>query len=368
MKARQELKEYLVKIKSIEDSLLTFLDNENNYEENYQNLINQIRNNYQIDNNSNEFKEFLHILAKVSRNHHNANDICSKIDRIISEFKSTIMLHFSNNEIFIIFKACKRIVLYLLEEKIIIPNQYMSSIITSKKYLDRYYPHFFYKEFKDFFTPTLRNEVETKLAQIVPNQDDSIYEQKRKDGVNDLEICRIIRNDSVDEFKQFLVSSKMENSTHIQQSIFETNHFLLKKTPSLIKYAAFYGSINIFKFLISDSYEFRPSMWIYAIHGNSSEIIKLLEEHKVANTSEICFYESIKCHHRNLAKYYHSMCIDIAPRDILYTAIKSFNYSYLPDEIDNEITTFFAFCRSDYCEIVRILLKCYDFDLNAKII
>ena len=82
----------------------------------------------------------------------------------------------------------------------------------------------------------------------------------------------------------------------IEQSIYETNSFLLKNSIenpekqmykylnhkrlkikneiSLIEYAAFYGSIQIFQYLRMNNASLNKSLWLYAIHGQNAEIGK----------------------------------------------------------------------------------------------
>ena len=96
-------------------------------------------------------------------------------------------------------------------------------------------------------------------------------------------------------------------------SIFETNPFLIKRKASLIEYAAFFGSIQIFKYLQLNNVELTPSLWLYAIHCNNPEIIHLLEENHVIPEDKSyfeCYKESIKCHHNNIANYIKDNLID----------------------------------------------------------
>ena len=95
-------------------------------------------------------------------------------------------------------------------------------------------------------------------------------------------------------------------------SIFETNYLLLKnKKTTLIEYSAFFGAIQIFRYLIQNKVELTPSLWLYAIHSQNAEIIHLLESNEIEppenksmkNKYEAIFIESIKCHHNSIADY-----------------------------------------------------------------
>ena len=70
----------------------------------------------------------------------------------------------------------------------------------------------------------------------------------------------------------------MKLKRSIQRSIFETNQFLFNKTPTLIEYAAFFGSIQIFNYLLLNHVTITPSLYIYVIHGAHPEIIQIIEE------------------------------------------------------------------------------------------
>ena len=81
----------------------------------------------------------------------------------------------------------------------------------------------------------------------------------------------------------------------VERSTFETNIFLLKKKKiSLIEYAAFYGSVQIFKYLYLNVVEMTPKLWICAIHGYDEEIIHILEENNIKFSYENCIIESFK--------------------------------------------------------------------------
>ena len=59
------------------------------------------------------------------------------------------------------------------------------------------------------------------------------------------------------------------------------NSFLINKTPTLIEYSAFFGSIQIFRYLYQNRVEVFSTIWLYAIHGKNPEIIHFLEENNI---------------------------------------------------------------------------------------
>lgn len=59
------------------------------------------------------------------------------------------------------------------------------------------------------------------------------------------------------------------------------NLFLIENEPTLIEYAAFFGSIKIFNYLRIHNVDLNSSLWIYSIHSNKIQMIHLLEDLEV---------------------------------------------------------------------------------------
>ena len=197
------------------------------------------------------------------------------------------------------------------------------------------------KKYPEYF----RHEIE--LFQGTEKQEEKEFYEKRKKGENDNYICQIIQQDLIDDFVIYVNHKNLPIQTTkiIPESIFETNSFLLKNEPSLIEYAAFYGSIQIFNYLKYNKVELSPSLWLYSIHGKSAEIISILEEEKVKpkdqNYDEY-LKESIKCHHNDFAEYIINNLID---KNDMKFSFKNFDkniFSYC----FHYITTFFIFQKN----------------------
>ena len=115
------------------------------------------------------------------------------------------------------------------------------------------------------------------------------YEEKREIGENDSYICSLIREDSINDFISHISRYNISPSSIISPSIFETNLFLINnKNTSLIEYSAFFGSIQIFRYLKMKIDELKPKLWLYAIHSNNVEIINLLEDEEVPPPIKLC--------------------------------------------------------------------------------
>ncbi|KAK8875640.1 hypothetical protein M9Y10_005812 [Tritrichomonas musculus] len=160
--------------------------------------------------------------------------------------------------------------------------------------------------------------------------------EKRKCGENDSYIAMLIRNDYVEEFIKYINQTNYDLNSQINKSDFETNPFLNNRDPTLIEYAAFFGSIQIFQFLIKNNVKLVPSLWFYAIHGRNPDIIHILEGNNVKlneKAYEFCIKYAIKCHHNDLARY----LLDQKNQNICYFhyCLKFNNYEMMPIDLDS---------------------------------
>ena len=128
-----------------------------------------------------------------------------------------------------------------------------------------------------FFFPEIENYLNEKIKQEILSEKSQEFDIKRDIGENFNIISEFIRNDSVEDFISYVNYNNYSLINNINKSIFETNEFLIDKTPSLIEYAVFFGSIQIFRYLIFNKVEMTPSLWLYTIHSRNPEIIHLLE-------------------------------------------------------------------------------------------
>ena len=150
------------------------------------------------------------------------------------------------------------------------------------------------------------------------------------------------------------------------------NRLLLKKPIELIEYAAFYGSIQIFKYLqIQGNIELQPSLWLYTIHSENADLIHLLEEQRV---EEFKIYfkavrESIKCHHTNISEYLFNnyfiqhysrfMTNSRIQRSYVDYSFRYHNYHYFPSHLLSN-NVFNYLCKFGYLKIVKLLLSVED--------
>ena len=355
--------QYMTKLMQIHELFLNYLENndQNNFDINYLEEMN-------IKEDKHKMKVLLYMISKISQNHHRNPNFIAKIENILRIFKKDIKKIFTNLEIFLIFKKNIRILLFLFQEQIIIPDKTMG--IHNRNY--NFYKYFFI-EFKQFLKKDFLNQIASKY----PNIKD--FDEKRKKGENHHFICELIRNDSIEDFISFVNKNNLSLSSNIEQSIFETNSFLIKKDEvSLIEYSAFYGSIQIFRYLMMNNVKIKFRIWLFAIHGKNAEIIHLLEEIDIKPYEMYvkCYVESCKCHHNDIMKYIQQNYIEMSDEYNFYESLRNdicfrtFNFcDILDNDIQmNESVAFFFACKYDHFLIVDFLLKSAKINLQLSTI
>ena len=350
-----DIQEHFSKMKVIQYSILQYIEKVSNVEENFQNL-NTLIYNYKIKGNKHEVKLFLNLISKISKNHFRSTDFFHKITKILLIFKTEIKSNFTNSEIFSIFKNNKRLFLFFIQEKIITIDKPIAQKILNRKYQDENYPFYFFPEIEEFTEKLMKK----KFQKYEDN-----FEYERKIAENDEPICEIIRNDSVNSFKSYMQSKKMNLTSIIEKSVFETNSYLIKNQPTLIEYAAFFGSINIFKYLYSKNIKVNQSIWPYVIHGNNFELINFLRQNKIEidhRNFDKCLKESIKCHHTEITYY---LLKNIQNKGINESKINEnfldycfhyYNFSFIQDFSDDKLI-FNYLCKYGYYTLVELYVK-----------
>lgn len=117
-----------------------------------------------------------------------------------------------------------------------------------------------------------------KNAEIQIEED--LIKKYSSEGVNPNTIAYSIRADDIETFAQISESVlDFDFTQKIEKNPFESCEYI-NRGCYLIEYAAFFGSINCFKYLIG-KYSMLPfNLAKFAIAGGKDEIIKLCEEHK----------------------------------------------------------------------------------------
>ncbi|KAK8837055.1 hypothetical protein M9Y10_037104 [Tritrichomonas musculus] len=358
MEIKAYVTSFLSRMKNTQEKILSFLDSDQNREEDLQVLLRYFQDQ-KICEDKVEFKALLHLISKISNNYHRSTNFICKIEQILKNLQEKTKNYFSNYDIFHIFKNNKRILLFLFEEKVIIPDKSILSQMTKHKFKFREYIPYFYPEFESFFDDQLKQEIKSQLP-----EDMNLFEQKRKIGQNDSEICRLIRNDSIDDFIKFVNQNNYPLDYEIEKSIYETNNYLTYCFPTLIEYSAFFGSVKIFKYLITNGANLGASLMSFSSHGNNSEIIHILEEKQI-EIADFDYYESIKCHSIDVSNYLKQKLNDV---NGCSQCLHYYNFIELENQInDFGFNFFYDCCRYDYISIVDFLLKNSKIEINSKV-
>ena len=215
--------EYIKKSRIIQDTLITFLEDETDSDENYNNLL-SVLNGLKNQNYKYELLSFLHLLSKIIDNHYRGLNFFSKIEKILRELGNDIKSFFSNLVIFHIFKKNKRILLFLLEEKMLIMEEYIVKKFFTDKYYMAKYPQYFLPEIKPFLEnlKTIDHDYKIRISWI--KQIEELPDnEKRKIGENDGYICQLIQNDSIKEFIIYINKNNISLNSSIESSIYETH-------------------------------------------------------------------------------------------------------------------------------------------------
>lgn len=367
------IQEYIDQQKSIQKGILDFINHDVGEKVYYLNLL-KVLDDPSIHKSQSELSTTLRLLLDLANNHHRMPNFFKKIEQILILFKDYVKQNFSNFELFNICKKNKEILLILLENKMLEFDQSIIDKITETKYLQLRYPYYFSPECQNFnIDSKILLEIQTKMADA-NKEGPEAFDKKRKAGENSLQYCQYIREDSLEDFISYVNEHKLPLSTVIEPSIFETNNFLIQKTPTLIEYAAFFGSMRIINYLLENNVQMPPSIWLYAIHSQSMDLLHLIEEKKVQPNDQSyneCFIEAVKCHHIEMSEYFKTVYLhNQIPDDSSVTSqiIKFRNYLYFPSDLSTP-SNFYDLSKYDYYKIVDFLLThVANIDTNRRVI
>lgn len=339
-----EMQEYLAEMSMIYNNILDFIDSDKDQEQKYKYLA-SFFDDTQIHNNQFELIEILNTILQIANEHQRSPNFFNKIEKILLLFKEDIKNHFTNFAIFRFFQTNNRILLFLINERILIIDDSVSNAMKGEWHLKNYQMIRFQddsnivnKPFELYFSPEL-NPTDNFIFNNKYNKDE--FDQLRKNGENDQYICQLIRNDSIKEFIQHVNSSNIDLTSTIKRSIFETNFPLNLDNPTLIQYAAYYGSAKIFQYLLNKDVEIDIDIVFFAIHGRNQKIIHLIEEYDEIDKDYVFFkfylLESYVSHNNEYIDYLYNnfslppdMYTDDYCRDCL--SFICFNFSRFPEK------------------------------------
>ena len=106
-----EIPKYISDKKNLYDTLINFLQNEDDTNDYFQMLIDSI----EYKKNQGDLKSLLYLISYISENHHRSQNLIKKIEEIILKIEQDIKQTFSNFQIYNIFKNNKRILYFLFK-------------------------------------------------------------------------------------------------------------------------------------------------------------------------------------------------------------------------------------------------------------
>ena len=363
------MESYIECKKKLYDVILEFLEESEEKSQQFEKLCTNLRN-CRVEEDREEMTQFLLTIKSISDHHHRNAHFIQKLRQILQHYKEQIKQTLSNDKIFHIFESNKLILHFLLTNDIIcISENIYNYMVNETEPNGNCYCHFFYPELERFKGEEKMKEVKKDLLSLSPTIFEN-FEEKRQEGENDSYICSLIRNDSVEDFITYIIKKSISPSSQIPSSIFETNSFLNNnKSTSLIEYSAFFGSIQIFRFLLMNQVELKPSLWLYSIHSKNADLIHLIESNRIAlpeskyGIYSTCLIESIKCHHNDFSVYIQDSLMSQQETEskqtkelLLMKSLKYHNYFYFQtDQIKEQ--GLLSLCFYNYYKIVDILMK-----------
>lgn len=395
------LQEYIEQKKIIQKNLLEFIEKDEDTEAIYQNLL-QCFKDMKILEDQYEIKSTLYIISNIANNHHRDLDFFNKLEKVLLFFKDSMKNKFTSVQIYDIFQSNNRILLFLLQEGILtITEQSIYSFLENNPFNQTKSLVYFLPEIKQFFPNGFNGIPYLNEYQPFYEKLPDHFDEKRKIGENDTFLCEVIRKDSIEQFITYVKTTNLELNSRIEESIYETNPNFLNEKPTLIEYASFFGSIQIFRYLHLNEIELRPILWSYGIHGDNPEILHFLEEKKLISQPQItekpiqssdeseeenidflntlqlfekveefsyqdCLKEAVKCHHNEIANYIltnylegSDMSLFDFDENITSYGFHFYNFLMLKNDADfvkNEWLLSYA-SQFDHYKIVDFLIK-----------
>ena len=352
-----DTQQYINKKVELYDLLLIFIESSDDDDSDYRNLL-DFFNKEEYQANKEKLELFLRLIANIANNHHRESNFFTKIIKIFLFMKNSLKQIFSDAEIFEIYKSNKLILLFLFKNEIITFDESIFRLLKMQSNFDDYC-RFFFPEIKPF----LEKEKVKELESEVLGEEPDMFSEKRNLGENENYICKLIREDLIEEFVTYVNHTNYPLDSEIKKSFYETNSFLIEREPKLIEYAAFFGAFQICQFLKYKEVQLTKSLWLYAIHSNNADVVHFPEDNHVVPEDETygeVLLESIKCHHNNVANYIKSNLMEeVSDRfecEEKITSIQNYNYHFFPNDFSQH-SVFYALCQTKHYELADIFIN-----------
>ena len=191
-------------------------------------------------------------------------------------------------------------------------------------------------DFQQFFAPELiiynRAEYESKFKDM----DLQKHIKTRETGENESQIASIIMRDDINEFINYVSQTNIQYNSEIPDSIYEKCFYLTQKYKKItvIEYCAFFGSINIFKYLVSNKATETNNLGFYSIAGGCFEIVHLCEQMNCNFSAGL--KAALIFHQYDVLDYLLSNGYTL-DHNMIYSCIEGFNYWYFYQLFNDQI-------------------------------
>ena len=113
----------------------------------------------------------------------------------------------------------------------IIFNEFICKQLTTEKFIKAKYLQYFSPEVKPFIANERfqKNNIDDNIIQEITEQKPETFDIQREIGENDSFICKLIRDDSINDFISYVNSKNIPLDYKINARIIEESNFLIKK-------------------------------------------------------------------------------------------------------------------------------------------
>ncbi|KAK8875507.1 hypothetical protein M9Y10_005673 [Tritrichomonas musculus] len=310
-----------------------------------------------------DFKLHKYLLELIIELNKKADNNSNKLNILIHSIVDNLMLSFASTK-------CNCSFVYLLQKSGIIEMEEIKKKIVF--YSNNNVDKFILRNIELWFLPEI-NEIsqnfiffrrfkELSLDELnfvsYFNKNIDSYIQMRDKGEPDDEITKAIRCDAIDCLRS-LISSKIDdvNNFFIPFNIFENYVDFDQNKISYIDYAAAYGSIKCFKYLLLNHNMIGEATLSYAVYGGNIEIIRIVDQR----------FSSNKVHYGYFISYDYIYLSIIKHRNDVFNWI--FEQKYLsnsfPDEYNNSLV-YLSVLTGNAHALIQLVDNGFDFSRNPN--
>ncbi|OHT10824.1 hypothetical protein TRFO_19806 [Tritrichomonas foetus] len=372
------MSEFLTEVGEFQDKLIDLVDGiQFSYEESSSQTFDEIIN--LCDNfvkNKNTLFLLLLSINGVSRIFPRHSEI---FEELIFHFIDDIKNFFTSDQLSHIFCSNNKFLYILMKEGAI----NVKSLLHFKFCFSQFC--LFYKEFKsecnNYYIKIYQEKEDIRKA--IKSIDKTKHDEYRILGQNPHPIAVAIRNDDYDSFYEILSKCNMEIDSNIPYSFYESSYILNNRSimPTLIEYAAYFGSKIIFRSLweqynivASETKNLPLSLPIYAISGGNLEIIHDIET-KFGKFNDDYINFAVFFYRNQLADYLVDQLTYVDPVQIAISSIYLFNInSFLNyfgkinpnnvNKMDNGTAILHVAVVFGCLEVVKMILSIPDVNVN----